>query len=118
MAKKGTKTRTVYREKKKKTGHRAGPGKIHLIPAVLETVGVLYPGLDSNEPNGGFLGIASSTNPTMQDKFGAFMGGLSGYTNMSNLVPAGALIVSGLVAKWVGKKVGLSNVGTKRVKIL
>lgn len=90
---------------------------VHAVPAALEGLGVLYPGLDPNLPNGGFLGVFSNSNPDLSSKFGAVMGGLSGYTESSQLIPAAELVVAGVVAKWLGKKTGLNGIGTKEVRL-
>lgn len=118
MAKSNNKTSRVrYRDRKKKS-YRRKPAEIHAVPAVLETIGVLYPGLASpNMENGGWPSIFSSTNPTMTDKLGAVKGGLEGYANIGSDIDAGIMILAGVVARWVGKKTGLNKIGTKRIKL-
>lgn len=102
----------------KKDKHRSKKKTVvHVVPAALEGLGVLSPGLNPSLPNGGFLGVFSSSNPDMSSKFGAVMGGLSGYTEMSALIPAGELVIAGMIAKWLGKKTGLNGIGTKEVRL-
>jgi len=120
MAKKSSKhPRRNYVSSKRGRSYRHKKPEIHLLPALLETGGVLYPGIMSgDQTNGGWPGMFSSSNPTMDSKFNAFVGGLQGYTVTGNLVPAAEMIVGGMVARWIGKKTGLSKIGIKGVKIL
>ena len=118
MAKSNNKTSRVrYRDRKTKSYRRKAP-EIHAVPAILETVGVLYPGLNSSSnENGGWPNVFSSSNPTLESKLGAVKGGLEGYANIGSDIDAGIMILAGVVARWVGKKTGLNKIGTKRIKL-
>ena len=119
MAKSKPEVKYRYRNRARKESHRRKKPEIHLVPAVLETVGVLYPGLNSgDQQNGGWPGVFSSSNPTLDSKAGAFMGGLQGYGNFGNDIDAALLIAGGMIARWIGKKTGLGRIGTRGVKIL
>lgn len=115
MAKsKSSKTRTVYRAKTKSVRHKKKE-VIHLVPDLLE-VGVLYPALTSSpDPTIGdyVLGkLRGEGTAPVGDYISNTVGNYK-----ANIVPVIALGLGGLAVKWLGKKTGLSKIGTKRVKV-
>ncbi len=111
MTKQKTRPRR-YRGTKAKR-HFSKDRTIHLLPDVLVTLGVAEPALNAGidwhyYPDKGLAGNLQYYTD----------GVIGGYTNSGNLKSAAELIIGGYVAKWIGKKTGLSQVGTKKVKIL
>ena len=104
---------------KKRNGFGKRKMTVHLIPDVMETVGVLYPALIDNTGNN-FTVASQLTMPgTVSEKFYGAVGAMTQqYSTPGELIPAGALVVAGLIVKWIGKKTGLNKIGTKEVKIL
>jgi len=100
----------------KKGSHRRGKTTIHLIPSLMEAGGVVLPAFEKNPEMG-------NVSPYTQVKeWGAYEQGVkslaSNLTQWDTVKEPLALIVGGVVLKWIGKKTGLNKVGTKEVKIL
>lgn len=115
----------VIRISRKNRGHkehRGGKRAFHVVPDLMEVGGIAYPFIDSSTTGYSALGSLGnavmgtggvSRSQAISDAFDNLKGNFS-----NSLLPAGELIIGGLVVKWLGKKTGLNKVGTKEVKIL
>lgn len=115
-------TKKVIKISKKNKGHRSGKRAFHVVPDLMEVGGIAYPFIDSSTTGYSALGSLSnavmgtggvSRSQAVADAFDNLKGNFQ-----NSLLPAGELIIGGLVVKWLGKKTGLNKVGTKEVKIL
>jgi len=114
------KVKTKMSKKKSYRGkHRARA--FHVVPDIMEIGGVAFPFF--NSAGTGYSAAGSLANAimgtggvsrsqAMSDAVDNFTGNLK-----DSVLPAGELIVGGLVVKWIGKKFGLNKIGTKEVKL-
>lgn len=110
MAKSKTKVR--YRRAKAKSAIRHKKSEIHLVPDAMAVLG-LGPIVAGN---------ASGSTPYQQYKGGAGIDGVMGalqanLTSGTQLKTVAAWEIGAIVAKWIGKKVGLNKVGSGKVKL-
>jgi hypothetical protein len=96
---------------------RARAHPIHVIPDLMELLGATYPATqDTNGYPNAFEAAMESGTPGQ--RLANTMHTLKvEYTDKNNLIGAAALIVGGLVVKWLGKKTGLDRIGTKKLKV-
>ena len=117
---KRSKVKPKMSKKNRKYRHKERP--IHLVPDVMEIGGIAFPFFNTGGTGYSAAGSLAnaimgtggvSRSQAMADAVDNFTGNLK-----DSVIPAGELIIGGLVVKWLGKKFGLNKVGTKEVKIL
>lgn len=97
------------RAKDKKGGKRRSKMVVHLIPDVLDTLGVATPAIDSNFWDG--LEPGNFDPSWSVGQIGA------SYMNGQELLQGASLVIVGEAVRYLGKHTRLGRIGSKKVKL-